>query len=72
MKHITIKNFEPGELTAQEEAFYQEFSATAARLADENQGQDQHELIAAITRSLMQVAGNALHLSTTLGVNTDV
>lgn len=72
MKLTTIKQFEPGELTTVEEAFYQRFSATAAALADENKSMDQHELIAGITRALMQVAGNAQALATQLGVNTDV
>jgi len=72
MKLITIKHFEQGELTAQEESFYQQFSATATKLAAENQDADQIELIAGITRALMQVAGNAQTLATQLGVNTDV
>jgi len=75
MKLITIKHFEQGELTAQEESFYQQFSATATKLAAENQDADQIdqiELIAGITRALMQVAGNAQTLAAQLGVNTDV
>jgi len=72
MKYTTIKQFEPGELTAQEEAFYQLFSATAAKIADDNKSMDQHVLIAGITRALMQVAGNAQALAKQLGVDTDV
>lgn len=72
MKLTTIKQYEPGELTALEESFYQRFSATASALADENKGMDQHALIAGITRALMQVAGNAQALANQLGVNTDV
>ena len=72
MKLTTIKRFEPGELTAQEESFYQLFSATASKIAAENQDVDQIELIAGITRALMQVASNALDLADQLGVNTDV
>lgn len=72
MKLITIKQFEPGELTSQEEGFYQQFSATAAKIAEDNQGIDQHVLIAGITRALMQCAGNAQGLADVLGVSTDV
>ncbi|AHJ87381.1 hypothetical protein phiPsa374_121 [Pseudomonas phage phiPsa374] len=72
MKLITIKQFEQGELTAQEEGFYQLFSATAAQIAADNQGEDQNVLIAGITRAVMQVAGNAQALADQLGVNTNV
>lgn len=72
MKLTTIKQFEPGELTALEETFYQQFSATAAKIAEDNKGVDQFVLIAGITRALMQCAGNAKALADQLGVNTDV
>lgn len=74
MKLITIKQFEPGELTAAEELMYKEFSGLAGEIAARftAEGEDQDVLIAAITRSLMQVAGNAFDLAEQLGVNTDV
>jgi hypothetical protein len=75
MKLITIKQFEPGELTAQEEGFYQEFSGLAGDIAARvvaDGDYDQLALIAGITRALMQVAGNALDLANRLGVDTDV
>lgn len=72
MKTITIKQFEPGELTELELEFYKLFSATGAKIAEDNKGMDQNVLIAGITRSLMQVAGNALALANILEVNTDV
>ncbi|QNN99987.1 hypothetical protein phiPsa267_126 [Pseudomonas phage phiPsa267] len=72
MKLITIKQFEQGELTAQEEGFYQLFSAVASKIAEDNQGEDQNVLIAGITRAVMQVAGNAQALADQLGVNTNV
>ncbi|QNO00678.1 hypothetical protein QGX17_gp101 [Pseudomonas phage phiPsa381] len=72
MKLITIKQFEQGELTAQEEGFYQLFSAVASKIAKDNQGEDQNVLIAGITRAVMQVAGNAQALADQLGVNTNV
>jgi hypothetical protein len=75
MKLITIKQFEPGELTEQEEAMYQEFSGLAGDIATRliaEGAMDQLVLIAGITRALMQVAGNALDLANQLGVDTDV
>ena len=75
MKLITIKQFEPGELTAQEEGFYQESSGLAGDIAARvvaDGDYDQLALIASLTRALMQVAGNALDLANQLGVDTDV
>lgn len=74
MKMITIKAYEEGELTKDEEAVYASISTHVSGLADEltAKGVTDVEAVAALTRALMQLAGNALHLADTLGVSTDV